>query len=159
MDSLKKILFVCTGNMVRSPFAEVLAQKTFEERSLDEYVCDSAGISALEGNRAVKDAVIMAREMSVDISEHRSKPLTETLLQGSYLVLVMEKFQKNQIEALFPNHRDKIHLLSECLVGEKGGFDILDPVGNKIEYFRSIYAEISRCVLSLAERLENDEGL
>ncbi len=159
MESLKKILFVCTGNMVRSPFAEVLAQRTFEERCLQDYICDSAGTGALQGNPAVKDAILAAKQLAVDLSQHRSKPLTEELLEKSHLVLVMEKYQKNQIEASYPKYRDKIHLLSECLVGEKGGFDILDPVGHKSEYFQSVYSEITRAVMSLAERLESDDGL
>jgi protein-tyrosine phosphatase len=125
---------------------------------LTEYVCDSAGVSALEGNPALKDAIKTAKQMSVDISAHRSKPITEALLAGSHLVFVMEKNHKNQIEVSFPQHRNKIRLLSDCLVGEKGGFDILDPVGHKGETYEAVYREISRSIMGLAEILEHEEG-
>ncbi len=49
-DRIKHILFVCTGNICRSPFAEGLLKKLAQKNGLDDIVADSAGLLALPGN-------------------------------------------------------------------------------------------------------------
>ena len=70
-----KVLFVCAGNICRSPFAEGLARRLATERGLDvEFL--SAGEIALDGDRCPVDAVAAAREHGVDLSPHRARRLT-----------------------------------------------------------------------------------
>ena len=70
-----KVLFVCAGNICRSPFAEGLAQRRAAERGLDVEFA-SAGEIALEGDRCPADAVAAAREHGVELSAHRARRLT-----------------------------------------------------------------------------------
>jgi protein-tyrosine-phosphatase len=70
-----KVLFVCAGNICRSPFAEGLARQLAAKRGLDlEFA--SAGEIALDGDRCPPDAVAVAKEYGVDLSSHRARRLT-----------------------------------------------------------------------------------
>ena len=70
-----KVLFVCAGNICRSPFAERLARRLAAERGLDVEFA-SAGEIALDGDRCPPDAVAVAKEYGVDLSSHRARRLT-----------------------------------------------------------------------------------
>ena len=70
-----KVLFVCAGNICRSPFAEGLARRLAAERGLDVEFA-SAGEIALDGDRCPGDAVAAAEEHGVDLSSHRARRLT-----------------------------------------------------------------------------------
>jgi protein-tyrosine-phosphatase len=70
-----KVLFVCAGNLCRSPFAEGLARRLASERGLDVEF-ESAGEIAYDGNRCPPDALEAARAHGVDLSAHRARRLT-----------------------------------------------------------------------------------
>jgi protein-tyrosine-phosphatase len=70
-----KVLFVCAGNICRSPFAEGLARRLAAERGLDVEFA-SAGEIALDGDRCPPDAIAAAKEFGVDLSSHRARRLT-----------------------------------------------------------------------------------
>jgi protein-tyrosine-phosphatase len=70
-----KVLFVCAGNICRSPFAEGLARRLAAERGLDVEFA-SAGEIAFDGDRCPADAVAVAKEYGVDLSSHRARRLT-----------------------------------------------------------------------------------
>ena len=70
-----KVLFVCAGNICRSPFAEGLARRLAAERGVDVEFA-SAGEIALDGDRCPGDAVAAARAHGVDLSAHRAHRLT-----------------------------------------------------------------------------------
>lgn len=69
------ILFVCTGNICRSPLAEVIARKMFEGASI---VFSSAGTHAIPGDQATEHAQTVARGRSLDLSGHRAKRLDQS---------------------------------------------------------------------------------
>ncbi|BAF72283.1 hypothetical protein SUN_1330 [Sulfurovum sp. NBC37-1] len=72
---MKKILFVCLGNICRSPLAEGIAKKYAKEKGLYLHI-DSAGTSDWhEGKAPCEHSVKIARDHSVDISGQRSRPL------------------------------------------------------------------------------------
>jgi protein-tyrosine-phosphatase len=70
-----KVIFVCAGNICRSPFAEGLARRLAAERGLDVEFA-SAGEIALDGDRCPPDAVAVAKEYGVDLTSHRARRLT-----------------------------------------------------------------------------------
>ena len=88
---IKNILFVCMGNICRSPFAEGLLKKLVQKKGVDDIVADSAGLLALPGNSASGMAQKVAAEYDVDLSGHIAKSVREAIVDRSDLILVMEK--------------------------------------------------------------------
>ena len=69
-----KILFVCTGNTCRSPMAEGLFRQMAEQSGTKGHVlCQSAGLSAVEGEPAAENAVLACKELGIDISGHKAR--------------------------------------------------------------------------------------
>ena len=72
-----KVLFVCTGNTCRSPMAEGIFRKMMHDRGMeDKVLCQSAGLSAVDGDPVSENAVLACREIGVDISEHTARRIT-----------------------------------------------------------------------------------
>lgn len=121
-----KILFVCTGNTCRSPMAEGIFRKMLEERGLEErFFCQSAGLSAVEGEPAAKNAVLACREIGVDISQHQARRLT-----GEELLLWDVFFTMSQTHG---------YILEQAGVPAESIYvpgEIDDPFGQDLEVYR-----------------------
>ena len=125
---MPSVLFVCTGNIIRSPFAEQLFRNLLEERehNLEDWFIASTGIWTKAGLPAGKKARELARVMGVNLDDHKSTPLSLDLLEKSNLVITMESGQKEAIRHEFKNQASKVIMLSE-LAGNT--IDIEDPIG------------------------------
>jgi protein-tyrosine phosphatase len=106
------VLFVCTGNICRSPVAEALLQSRSRELALPVSVV-SAGSWAQRGNPATSNAVIAAREMGLEIEEHRARPLREHLVRESDLVLGLAREHRDEVLDLVPEAAPKTFTLKE----------------------------------------------
>ncbi|HSB01038.1 MAG TPA: hypothetical protein VLE49_10340 [Anaerolineales bacterium] len=126
------ILFVCTGNLYRSPIAaEAFRDQLMQAGQDAEWTVYSAGLWAPPGQPPPPQAVELALSHGLLIDEHKTQPLTAELLAKADLVLVMEEGQKESIKAEFPFARQKVHLLSQVVEGIV--YDIPDPVAANSE--------------------------
>ena len=71
---MKTILFICTGNVCRSPMAEGIFRHAIQGRG--SYRVISAGLGAMEGQPPSAHAVEAVKELDIDISGQRSRMLT-----------------------------------------------------------------------------------
>ena len=76
---MRNVLFVCTGNVCRSPMAEGIFRRAVQGRG--DYRVISAGLGALEGQPPSAHAVAAVKELGIDISNQRSRMLTPELVQ------------------------------------------------------------------------------
>lgn len=133
------LLILCTANMCRSPMAEGLARAHLAAAGHADWGVSSAGTWALDGRAASEFSLQLLAERGVDLSGHRSRALTDELMAGADLVLVMTRDHKEAVQTEFPTHADKVYLLSE-MAGP--AYDIADPVGGPIEDYRRTFDEI-----------------
>lgn len=116
-----RLLFVCTGNICRSPMAEGLARaevdREYPGKARLVEVC-SAGVAALAGHPPAPEAVEAMRLRGIDISGHRAQDLDRPLASSSTLTLVMESGHENAVKSLSPPVRPVFTLRS---LGEVAG--------------------------------------
>lgn len=93
-----RILYICTANQCRSPFAEATLQREAGSRPLE---VSSAGL--MSGSREVRPhGIAVGRERGLDLSAHRSRQLTEVDIDGFDLILTMERRHSREIVAEHP---------------------------------------------------------
>ena len=139
---MPSLLFVCSANQLRSPLAEALFRAQLERRGLGAaWQVGSAGVWALEGSPAARAALQTAASRGLNLAQHVARPVTEELLRGADLVLVMEREHQDALREAFPRFGDRVHLLTE-MVGEAS--EVEDPIGLPLERVRSLMDELER---------------
>src|SRR3954463_11789004 len=127
-EIVKSVLFVCTGNICRSPMAEGLFHRLLGNRKDIEVT--SAGVHAVRGQPPSLHAVHVCEQEGVDIGGLRSQPLTATLVDRATHIFAMTGAHLETIHSYFPQAADKTFLLREF---EEPGMtvwrDVPDPIG------------------------------
>jgi protein-tyrosine-phosphatase len=154
-STVRHILFICTGNICRSPFAEGLLNKLVREKGLAGIRAGSAGLLALSGNAATAMAQRVAAEQQVDLSGHKAKSVSEALLSWCDLALVMEKSQEKELLASYPEAAGKGLLLRHFARHGSRRRDIVDPYGLQYEAYRFCFLDIQEAVAGLLAYLSS----
>jgi len=146
-----EILFVCLGNLCRSPMAEGMARGFIERdhgESLEAVEVSSAGLGALEGEPPTDEAVRVMAACDIDISGHRARRASPSVMASVDLVLAMEE-----------RHRERLMIMGVTApvfvllrLGEAAGEalkvreDTWAPstVGGRLERLESITSSIER---------------
>ncbi len=140
----RRILFVCTGNVCRSPMAAALFNGQATRAGDGERVeASSAGTWALDAEPASSHAQVVMQRRGLDLSTHRGRTITAELLEEADLILTMTRNHQDSIGAEFPGTRSKLHLMSE-LVGQQ--YDISDPYGGTVDEYEACAAELARLI-------------
>ena len=151
--SKKLIVFVCTGNICRSPMAEYLFRKHMEDNG--EWDICSAGVMAGYGAPASRFGVKAMRELAIDMKEHRSQPMGRELVADANLIVVMTAAHRDVLLERYPDAGDKIVLLKACDPASDGG-DLLDPIGLSLDVYRHIRDEIGGAMYGVERYLEEN---
>jgi protein-tyrosine phosphatase len=113
----------------------------------------SAGIAAAPGMPPSAAGVDVMAECGVDLSAHRSRPLTGEVVDASDVIVVMTASHREQVEARFPAAAQKVFLL-----GSFGhGGDVPDPIGLSADAYRRVRRQIEQALPELVAFLGNLE--
>jgi glycine hydroxymethyltransferase len=145
---MKTFLFVCTGNICRSPMAEGLFRHAMQGRA--EFRTISAGLGAANGQPPSAFSVQAMKELGVDISRQRSQMLTAELVKQADYILGMTHSHVDTVMLLYPAAAEKTFLLREfddtLDPFEK---DISDPIGGSYEVYVNCRDQIEQGIASL----------
>ena len=147
-----RILMVCTGNICRSPMAEGLLRHLLPPSLATDITVQSAGTHGLHGNRAESFAVNAAAEYGADISDHRARVLSPSMVRSADLVLAMEKYHLNRInEFLFFGCR--YAWLMGSFDPQRVDPEIEDPYGSPLGTYARCAAEIMACIPGVIDHI------
>ncbi|HLD22292.1 MAG TPA: low molecular weight protein-tyrosine-phosphatase [Sulfuricurvum sp.] len=144
---MKSILFVCLGNICRSPIAEGVARKLIEECGHTIEV-DSAGTGHWHvGEAPCTHSVAVARNHSIDIAHLRARQVKKTDFTAFDLIVALDQSNYHDLKALGCKNLVKL--------GDYGynGVDVPDPYFfDGFEGFEHVYTMIESCVKELLKR-------
>lgn len=153
-----KIVFVCLGNICRSPTAEGVFQHLVNSRGLDPYFyVDSAGTSAYHiGESANSNSQKTANRHGMQLKS-RARQFDREDLEQFDLILAMDDENKRNIEALDPDNKftDKIKMMREY-DPEPGDGNVPDPYYGGAEGFERVFEVVKRSCENLLDELEEN---
>ena len=138
---MKNVLFVCTGNICRSPIAEGLFRRLTGNRK--DIQVASAGVHAVRGQPPSLYAVEVCAAEGTDISGLRSQPLTGALVDQATHIFAMTGAHLETIQTLFPQSAEKTFLLREF---EEPGTTVWRDLPDPIGLGREVYEDCARTI-------------
>lgn len=149
----RSFVFICHGNIMRSPMAERMFKRAVVEHGQDDVQVCSAGMHALPGREAHPYALRVGREMGLSLDHHRAQPMTEELANKADAIFAMDFQNKAELLARFPQAEKKIFMLSAYADGPRRYREIDDPYFGDEDEVRDCYALIQTCTHNLARSL------
>jgi RpiB/LacA/LacB family sugar-phosphate isomerase len=154
---MKTILFVCTGNVCRSPMAEGLFRNAVKGRG--GFRVMSAGVGAVDGQAPSGAAIRVMQEIGIDISGQRSRMLTAQWVEQADYIFGMTRGHVESIALLYPQATEKTFLLREfddtLDAFEK---DVPDPIGGSVEVYRDCRDQIEQGIASMLKFIDQTSG-
>ena len=155
---MKTILFLCTGNVCRSPMAEGLFRHAVQGRG--EFRILSAGLGAVDGQAPTNHSVQAMKEVGIDISWQRSRALTAELVRSADLILGMTHSHTETVALLYPKAAEKTFLLREFdETLEDYEKDISDPIGSSYHVYLDCRDQIEQGIVTLLKFMEQHNFL
>jgi len=148
----KTILFICYGNINRSTVAEVVMKSMLPADC--ETLVLSAGFHREEARPVDKRMQHIADQSGFDLSRCRSTRITESLINDSDVIFVMEKKHYDDLLSRNPSAADKAFLLGPgSRESGRGAPEIPDPYNHGEDVYRECFTRIHQAVARLTEAL------
>lgn len=149
------ILFVCEGNIFRSPFAAAALRRLLPADASAAVRIASAGFLG-PGRPPPPPALRAAARRGVDLSAHHSALLTHAAVYGARLILVMEPRQAWRLRMRFGVPGSRILVMGDLDPLPIRTRAVRDPWEQDDEVLEAAYARVGRCVVAIADALCGD---
>ena len=158
-SKVKSILFVCKGNICRSPFAEIISKNNIDISNKYEFL--SAGIQVESPQPPPVDAVIAANVFGVDMKFYKSKSINYRMIESTDLIVAMEVWQYRYLNKLFVEFKEKIFLLpvfdnNTKRMDKYSIYNIKDPYGKSQKDYNACFSRIKCCIEGLVKDIESN---
>jgi protein-tyrosine-phosphatase/predicted ATP-grasp superfamily ATP-dependent carboligase len=147
--NIKKILFICYGNICRSPFAERYAKKVL----IKSYQIESAGFYHEDGRTCPENIKRVAMNWAIEMKNHRSKRVNKEMVDKAELIVAMDLENVTNLEREFPGASMRTILLGP--LGKEKNLIIEDPYNKDDESTYSILNQIVISIEALKIKLRN----
>jgi protein-tyrosine phosphatase len=151
------ILFVCSGNIMRSPMCEALLHRELAKFGIPDITVTSAGLNAVSDWPAHIWAVTAARELGISLEGHRARLLTPEMVDQAEVIFVMDYQNQVQLLSRWAHAKRKVFLLSAYASPDYRPVEIADPYSLGLEGTRRCYDILHACVQNLVRGLLNKE--
>ena len=150
----RSFVFVCFGNIIRSPMCEALMNRAVGEFS-DSITVTSAGLNATPGRPAHPWAITAAREFGISLENHRARLLTSEMVDQADAIFAMDFQNRVQLLSRWARSRNKVFMLSAYAGKEYRAVEIPDPYYDYAgqEATRHCYQLLKTCIENLAHSL------
>ncbi|MGX9789837.1 arsenate reductase/protein-tyrosine-phosphatase family protein [Mycobacterium sp. MMS18-G62] len=165
------VLFVCTGNICRSPIAERLATAYSARIGVPDFTASSAGTRAVTAHPIHPDAALVLEKLGGDVSDFAARQLTSRIASAADLVLTMTRAHRDTVLELAPRqlHRtftlsEAARLASDCdtrniadLAAQRSQVarhelsDVPDPIGQGADFFTTVGSQIAELLPPILE--------
>ncbi len=146
-----RVLFICTGNICRSPMAEGYLRAMVEQGKVE---VGSAGLGAGDGLPPSRNSVLVMREEGIDISSIRSRYFTAEMASEATHIFGMSSHHVTTIRDYFPEAKKKTFTLREW-VSAGLDVDVPDPIGGSQDEYRFARNLIKEAIPSVLQFILN----
>lgn len=154
------VLFVCMGNICRSPTAEGVFRKLQREQAPQLSLrLESAGTHAYHvGEPPDERAILTAQAHGIDISQHRGRVVTRADFAAFDYILAMDRTNLARLQQQRPRAaRARLHLLLE-FAGTDVSDEVPDPYYGGVDGFERVLQLITRGAAGLLQALRDAES-
>jgi len=142
------VLFVCSGNLCRSPTAEHVLKHLLQEKGIDHVHVASSGTVAVPEYPVAPLAKKIALDHGIDVGDHQAVKLTEEWIQWADRIIIMQPNHRERVLWKDATANPKIESLVDYIPEEKIG-KILDPYGLEEGAYRVSFYQIRAALVNL----------
>lgn len=148
------ICYVCTGNICRSPFAEVVTRSLLKQEDICGFDVWSCGTKDLEQYPRDSIMITVAQEMGYEMGGESCFMSQEKLEKADKIISFTSKHREKICEMIRPEHHSKVILFNEIAFG--GSSDVQDPCFQSWKIYRDTAAHIEEGCRNIVSSLKSN---